>query len=119
MTQLSEIAETFNRSPARHDELRLFRIQQRAIGSVMIHPDGEPGRRRCLDYAEFCERLDTDSRFAAWFAGPLADVDVIGADMAPAEQRLRSLQRQLVELINLLDPDAVRFPQFHRQVHTP
>ncbi|MFE6338175.1 hypothetical protein ACFVOK_33955 [Streptomyces sp. NPDC057798] len=119
MTQLSEIAETFNRSPDRHDELRLFRIQQRAIGSVMIHPDGEPGRRRCLDYAEFCERLDTDSRFAAWFTELLADVDAIGTDMSPAQQRLRSLQRQLVKLINLLDPDAVRFPQFHRQVHTP
>jgi Fe-S-cluster formation regulator IscX/YfhJ len=39
--------------------------------------------------------------------------------MSPAQQRLRSLQRQLVELINLLDPDGVRFPQFHRQVHTP
>ncbi|MFF3348846.1 hypothetical protein [Streptomyces sp. NPDC002779] len=50
----------------------------------MIHPDDEPGRRRCLDYAEFCERLATDNRFAAWFAELLADVDVIGADMAPA-----------------------------------
>ncbi|MBC2908196.1 hypothetical protein [Streptomyces cupreus] len=119
MTQLSQIAETFNRSTARHDELRLFRIQQRAIGSVMIHPNGEPGRRRCLDYAEFCERLDTDSRFTAWFSELLADVDVIAADIAPAEQRLQALQRQLVELINLLDPDAIRFPQFHRQVYTP
>ncbi|MFD8047098.1 hypothetical protein ACFV5E_27165 [Streptomyces chartreusis] len=118
MTQLSQIAESFNRSTARHDELRLFRIQQRAIGSVMIHPDGEPGRRRCLDYAEFCERLDTDRRFAAWFSELLADVDAIARDMAPAERRLRSLQRQLVELIDLLDPDAVRFPQFHRQVYS-
>ncbi|WP_328868828.1 hypothetical protein OHT76_01355 [Streptomyces sp. NBC_00287] len=119
MTQLSEIAETFNRATARHDEFRLFRIQQRAIGSVMIHPGGEPGRRRCLDYVEFCELLDADSRFAAWFSELLADVDVIATDMAPAEGRLRSLQRELVELINLLDPDAVRFPQFHRQVYTP
>ncbi|MGI5408107.1 hypothetical protein ACQEV9_15055 [Streptomyces chartreusis] len=119
MTQLSQIAETFNRSSARHDELRLFRIQQRAIGSVMIHPDGEPGRQRCLDYVEFCERLDTDPRFTAWFAELLADVDTIATDMAPtAEQRLQSLQRQLVELINLLDPDAIRFPQFHRQVYS-
>lgn len=119
MTQLAQIAETFNKSTARHDELRLFRIQQRAIGSVMIHPDGEPGRRRCLDYVEFCQLLDTDSRFTAWFSELLADVDAIATDIAPAEQRLRSLQHQLVELINLLDPDAVRFPQFHRQVYTP
>ncbi|MET9904846.1 hypothetical protein [Streptomyces sp. NPDC006446] len=116
MTQLSQVGETFNRSTRRRDELRLFRIQQRAIGSVMIHPDSEPGRRRCLDYAEFCDGLDGDDRFKAWFSELLTDVDAIAADMAPAEPRLRSLQRQLVELVDLLDPDAVRFPQFHRRV---
>ncbi|WP_172383067.1 hypothetical protein [Streptomyces sp. MNP-20] len=115
MNQLSRIAETLNRSTAHHDELRLFRIQQRAIGSVMIHPDSEPGRRRCLDYAEFCERLDADERFRGWFSAALADVDTIAADGAPSAPRLRALQRQLVELVDLLDPDAVRFPQFHLQ----
>lgn len=116
MTQLAEIAETFNRTTARHDELRLFRVQQRAIGSVMIHPDSEPGHRRCLDYAEFCERLDGDDRFREWFSTLLADVDEIAADIEPAEWRLVSLQRQLVELIDLLDPEAMWFPQFHREV---
>lgn len=116
MTQLSEIGQTFSSSFARHDELRLFRIQQRAVGSVMIHADSEPGRRRCLDYPEFCERLDSDDRFRAWFSELLQDVDSIAMDITASEPRLRSLQRQLVELIDLLDPDAVRFPQFHRQV---
>jgi hypothetical protein len=40
MTQLAQIGEAFNRSTVRHDALRLFRVQQRAVGSVMIHPDG-------------------------------------------------------------------------------
>ncbi|MFD7296421.1 hypothetical protein ACFV9W_24305 [Streptomyces sp. NPDC059897] len=117
VTQLYRISETFNGSFNQHDALRLFRIQQRAIGGVMIHPDSEPGRRRCLDYAEFCARLDTDSAFAAWFAELLADVDEIAEDAVPALARLRALQQQLVELIDLLDPDAARFPQFHRKVY--
>ncbi|MGW6015599.1 hypothetical protein [Streptomyces sp. NPDC055210] len=116
VTQLSQIGETFNRATSLHDELRLFRIQQRAIGSVMIHPDSEPGRRRCLDYAEFCRRLDEDDRFNGWFSDLLADVDALATNMTSAEARLRALQQQLVELIDLLDPDAIRFPQFHRRV---
>lgn len=117
MTQLSQIGQTFHKSFGEHDQLRLFRIQQRAIGSVMIHPDSEPGRRRCLDYPEFCRRLDSDDRFKAWFSELLQDVDAIATDITAAEPRLGSLQRQLVELIDLLDPDSVRFPQFHRQVY--
>jgi hypothetical protein len=117
MTQLSQIGQTFQGSFAQHNELRLFRIQQRAIGSIMIHPDSEPGRRRCLDYPEFCRRLDNDDRFRGWFSELLQDVDAIATDITAAESRLRLLQRQLVELIDLLDPDSVRFPQFHRQVY--
>jgi hypothetical protein len=117
ITQLSQIGQTFHSSFAQHDELRLFRIQQRAIGSVMIHPDSEPGRRRCLDYPEFCGRLDSDDRFRMWFSKLLQDVDALATDITASELRLQSLQRQLVELIDLLDPDAVRFPQFHRKVY--
>ncbi|MGW5637986.1 hypothetical protein [Streptomyces sp. NPDC003832] len=116
MTQLSRISETFGKSPAHSGEFSLFRIQQRAIGAVMIHPESAPGHRRCLDYPEFCARLDTDDRFGAWFSQLLQDVDAVAADITAGEARLATLQRQLVELIDLLDPDAVRFPQFHRQV---
>ncbi|MFE6886669.1 hypothetical protein [Streptomyces sp. NPDC057694] len=117
MTQLYRIAETFNGLYNRREALRLFRIQQRAIGAVMIHPDSEPGRRHCLGYTEFCALLDTDNAFAAWFTELLTDVDTIAADPTPALPRLRALQQQLVELIDLLDRDAVRFPQFHRKVY--
>lgn len=117
VTQLYRISETINGSFSERDALRLFRIQQRAIGGVMIHPDSEPGRRRCLDYAEFCTPLDTDSTFAAWFTELLTDVDAIATEAVPVLTRLRALQQQLIELIDLLDPDAARFPQFHRKVY--
>lgn len=97
---------------ATSNELRMFHAHQRAVGEVMVHPDGEPGRRRCLGYAEFSLRLDTDTVFRAWFIDLMADVDRIAANVLPAVPRLKALQHELVALIELLDPDRVQFPRF-------
>lgn len=112
MLQISRIGASLAAIDPTSDELRLFRAQQRAIGEVMVHPDGEPGRRRCLGYAEFCAKLENDRVFAAWLEALLADVDRLAADAAPAVDRLQELQTQLVVLIDLLDPNRARFPQF-------
>ncbi|WP_335977072.1 hypothetical protein [Streptomyces sp. CA2R106] len=110
--QISRIGSSLSKIDAASSELRLFRAQQRAVGELMIHPDGEPGRRRCLGYAEFCAKLDQDAAFAGWFGVLLADVDRLAADTAPAVARLQVVQQQLVELIDLLDPKRIRLPQF-------
>ena len=115
MGQVSRISAELSQISATGNELRLFRAQQRAIGELMVHPDSAPGQRWCLGYAEFCQRLDQDDAFRAWFAGLLADVDRLAADPVPAVPRLQRIQNDLVALIDLLDPKAVRFPQF-RQV---
>jgi hypothetical protein len=115
MSQISEIGSVLGRMSPESNELRLFRTQQRALGELMVHPDGEPGRRRCLGYAEFCHRLDTDEVFSEWFRRLLADVDELAADAGPAVPRLEKVQQLLMALIDLLDPKAERFPQF-RQV---
>jgi hypothetical protein len=112
MLQISRISASLSRIDTVSNELRLFRAQQRAIGELMIHPDGEPGRRRCLGYAGFCAKLDNDSGFAEWFAAVLEDVDRLAADTAPAVARLQDVQAQLIALIDLLDPKHARFPQF-------
>ncbi|MFC8533569.1 hypothetical protein ACFUJY_06390 [Streptomyces sp. NPDC057249] len=111
MKQISQIGGSLARIDAVSNELRLFGAQQRAIGELMVHPDGEPGRRRCLGYAEFCSKLEHDQDFAAWFSDPLADVDRLAADTAQAVGRLKELQVQLVALIDLLDPRRERFPR--------
>ncbi|MFD1660190.1 hypothetical protein ACFSL4_18795 [Streptomyces caeni] len=112
VTMISSIGTALNRTSAHSNVLRLWRAEQRAIGELMVHPQGEPGRRRCLGYAEFCEKLDGDEIFRRWFAPLLADVDRLAEDTAPAVSRLAELQQKLIALIDVLDPKAERFPQF-------
>ncbi|WP_237694405.1 hypothetical protein [Streptomyces sp. SID2563] len=71
MKQISRIGSSLARIDTVSNELRLFGAQQRAIGELMVHPDGEPSRRRCRGYAEFCSKLEQDQEFAAWFSDPL------------------------------------------------
>jgi hypothetical protein len=112
MLQISRVSGSLARIDSVNNDLRLFRAQQRAVGELMIHPDGEPGRRRCLGFAEFCARLDHDADFAAWFAPLLAEVDHLAADTSPAVARLQDVQGELVALVDLLDPHRARFPRF-------
>ncbi|NEB80754.1 hypothetical protein G3I40_36920 [Streptomyces sp. SID14478] len=88
----------------------IFRSDQRAIGELMLTADGTS----CLGYVEFCRRLEGDPEFAEWF-GPLAlDVEELArADQLP--YRMVALQHALMDLIDLLDPRAERFPD-HRRV---
>ncbi|MEW2547916.1 hypothetical protein AB0910_19445 [Streptomyces sp. NPDC047002] len=118
MAQISTVGHALSRIGPHGNELRLFRAEQRAVGELMVHPDGEPPRRRCLGFAEFCARLDRDEEFRGWFGRLLDDVDALAADTGPAVARLTEVQYQLVALLDLLDPRAERFPQF-REVFDP
>jgi hypothetical protein len=69
MTIISSISSALNRTSA-NNVLRLWRAEQRAVGELMVHPEGEPGRRRCLGYAEFCEKLNGDEVFRALLSLP-------------------------------------------------
>jgi hypothetical protein len=77
----------------------------------MVHPEGEPGRRRCLGYAEFCARLDADDDFRSWFGQLLTDIDSLAENPGPALPRLENLQHRLIALIDLLDPKSEQFPR--------
>ncbi|MGW3494804.1 hypothetical protein [Streptomyces sp. NPDC001020] len=112
VTAISSIGSVLNRTSEANDVLRLWRVEQRAVGELMVLPEGEPGRRRCLGYAEFCEKLDGDEVFQRWFAPLLRDVDRLAEDTAPAMSRIVELQQKLIALIDVLDPKAERFPQF-------
>jgi hypothetical protein len=85
---------------------------QRALGEVMIRPE-DPSRvrdRQCIGYAEFCFRLETDSTFSRWFDDLAADIPELAKRNSVRTDRLVALEGAIVDLINFLDPDNVRYP---------
>ncbi|MGH8898352.1 MAG: hypothetical protein ACRDZ4_15360 [Egibacteraceae bacterium] len=101
---------------------RLFRGQQRALGELMIEPiewtragaKDEPARGRCMGYAAFVAKLETEPSFARWFDKLEADVERLAADPASAGERLIPLQQALIDLIDFLDDPPARFPVAQR-----
>lgn len=90
----------------------IFRGDQRAIGEIMLEtlPGGELS---CIGYADFCTKSDAEPRFAQWFMRLSKDIDQL-AEGDQGNPRLLILQNSLIDLINLLDPESIRFPDRHR-----
>jgi hypothetical protein len=83
----------------------------------MIEPQSS-AELGCLGYAAFCTKLDTERSFATWFKTLMRDIDELVADEVP-RPRLMTLQHRLIDLINFLDPDSIRFPDWHRDKVLP
>jgi hypothetical protein len=90
----------------------VLRGDQRAIGEIMIESQSSEGLG-CIGYAAFCAKLDTEESFADWFKTLMRDIDELVTDEVP-RPRLITLQHRLIDLINFLDPDSIRFPDWHR-----
>ena len=90
--------------------LCLFRGEQRAIGELMLVPVAEPDaggpRWDCLGYAAFSARMAHDADFRAWFDSLVSSLDVLANDLEHHDERLVALQHRLLDLVELLDPDA-------------
>ena len=99
-------------------EFRIFRINQRAIGELMLEGDGDArfsdAPWRCMGYASFCTRLQQDEDFASWFAGLNADVLGFAEDAESGRARLIRIQHALIDLLDFLDKTAIRFPAAQR-----
>jgi hypothetical protein len=94
---------------------QVFRGRQRAIAELMMIPTGatEGPRSEAIGYAAFCQRLDNDPDFAAWFKRLRDEVElVVGRDN---DDRLIQLQNDLVDLIEHLDPKQLRIPPDYRR----
>jgi hypothetical protein len=94
--------------------LHVFRVEQRAIGELMIEPAGPAGGDgqvvlQCIGYAQFRDRL-AGPAFAAWFSKLWRDLDELAKGSQPHHPRLIALQRALLDLIDLLDDPPTRFP---------
>jgi DNA-binding NarL/FixJ family response regulator len=59
-------------------------------------------------------RFSARTTFERWFASLSASVNNLAAVDDPSHPRLVALQHNLIDLINLLDPEAYRFPDRHR-----
>jgi hypothetical protein len=96
--------------------LQIFRGRQRAIAELMMLPTGasEGPRSECLGYAAFSRRLHADQEFASWFVRLNEDIDVIAGATDEQNIRLIQLQRDLIDLIDFLDPDSIRIPGSYR-----
>jgi len=106
-----EITRTFATSSLDGAVLRVHRGEQRAIGELM---SSEPGTRNdpygCMGYAAFCARLQSDEQFAGWLQGARTGIENAAKLDDPRTQQLVVLQHKLTDLIDFLDPGAVRFP---------
>jgi len=118
MFTLTEISRTMgSASVLETDCFMIFRADQRALGELMIEPDGKPGERRCIGYATFCSKL-ADNGFSEWGQDLLNHVERAAREPAMATIRLTKLQHQLIDLIDLLDADLRRFPSEQRSRFT-
>jgi hypothetical protein len=92
---------------------RLFRGEQRALGEVMLVPvdPSTPGAPRweCMGYASFVRSLE-DEQMARWFRRLREDIGEFAKNPANRDGRLRLIHRGLMDIIDILDPDARRVP---------
>jgi hypothetical protein len=96
---------------------KVFRGRQRAIAELTMVPTGagEGPRTECIGYAAFSRRLHSDEEFAEWFGQLYSDVDVVAQSDRAGNVRLVRLQRDLIDMIDFLDPTAVRIIASHRK----
>ena len=92
---------------------RVFRAEQRAIGEIMIR-SRQDGDMDCIGYADFCSRIENDQSFSRWLDRLSKSVDELSRSENLVHPRLVALQHNLVDLINFLDRDSIRFPERHR-----
>ncbi len=85
---------------------RLFAGEQRAIGELMIDRTAE--LPRCIGFAAFLKDRNQDVHH--WLDPLREDVKKMAANVQPFEERLVSIQRSLVDLLDFLDPKCVYFP---------
>jgi hypothetical protein len=90
--------------------LRVFGGEQHAIGERMIFEG--PRGPQCMGFASFLDYLKGGPD--ALICALQADVESLGSRIEEALPRLSELQHCLVDLVDFLDPGAVRFPKKNR-----
>ena len=92
---------------------RMFRVfagEQRAVGEQMIRESNRGAD--CMGYAAFLSHLESSED--PLIAALKSDARRLGGKLADARPRLAALQNALIDLLEFLDPDHVRFPKAKR-----
>lgn len=115
VNRLEAIRSAFSTDTRFTGSFRIFRVEQRAIGEIMLDESGMARQSseilwQCIGYAAFCSKLDRDQSFASWFARLDRDVRALAKDRGSDFTRLSGLQNSLMDLIDFLDDPPVRFP---------
>jgi hypothetical protein len=107
-----------SRAAALEPAFIIFRTDQQAIGEAMFKERAEgdePARLECLTYSEFAAKIaghDSESALLkGWCQRFARDLEKFSReDWSRDHPRLIAIQRGLIDLIDLLDPDQQRFP---------
>lgn len=86
-------------------DFMLFSGEQHAIGELMFKWEvvGDSRHPTVMRYATFAQRFRNEKEFRSWFNGI---VDPLENELSGvARERLANVQNQLVDLMNLLDPE--------------
>jgi hypothetical protein len=94
---------------------RVFRIQQRAIGEIMICDRSSiEAPLETMGYAQFIKSLENPD-FSHWFSKIQKDVESLSNELWMEHvERLIRVQHALIDLINFLDPRFTRIPDKYR-----
>jgi hypothetical protein len=100
---------------------RLFRDEQRAVGEIMLEPvAGQVRQYQCIGYAAFVSRLESDPAFERWFRRLRTEIGSLAEARPGLVDRLIALQRALVDVIDVLDPQGIRLPkEYVKRLATP
>jgi hypothetical protein len=87
----------------------LFAVEQQAVGEALRQLNAK-GKWECMGYGTF---LKTFPRGADKLIDALRDdVETMRGGIEPATERMTRIKSSLAELLDLLDPAAVRFPEY-------
>ena len=114
-------------SDAGDQRFMVFRQDQRAIGEIMVvsREVSEVKRSDCMGYAQFTEAL-SKKEISRWFERLRRDLESLateakrlGSQRFLQSPRLILLQRALIDLVDLLDGDRIRFPSLNERGKIP
>jgi len=105
LAKLHERIRTILLSTRYGNVFRVFRGEQRAIGELMIIK--QDGVDDCIGYAAFVAKQEEAFRF--WFDPMRQSVEALATDLKSDHGRLMELQHALIELIEYLDSEGIRF----------
>ncbi len=116
---LEEVRDRFTDSLGNPDRtFRIFRGEQRALGEVMLVQALDPGPREprwaCMGYSQFVAAVD-DPSLDRWCRPIRADIAAIAGSGELGAVRLREVQGRLVDILDILDPQAQRISSHLRR----